>query len=121
MHRFDFRPFLAPGESLLLHLTLYPNRIGTSRLYITFTSDEIASLIQTVPIEIVREPIKIPSKVETTEAKKEEQEQPLTKALSSSTSTLDPNKQDKHEDTPAKHSIDLTNKETTSSDSPSST
>ena len=82
---------MAPKESLFLHLKLYPTRTGTSRLYVTFTSDEIASLTQTVRLEILREPIKIPAKVEMAEAKKETPAESLAAANDQPSSSDSPN------------------------------
>ncbi|CAF3590142.1 unnamed protein product, partial [Rotaria sordida] len=48
----------APKESTILHIKLYPTRIGVSRLYITFISDDVYSSTQIIPLEILHEPIK---------------------------------------------------------------
>lgn len=48
----------APKESTIFQTKIYPRRIGVSRLYVTYVSDDICSLIQSIPIEIVSEPIK---------------------------------------------------------------
>ncbi|CAF0789791.1 unnamed protein product [Rotaria sp. Silwood1] len=48
----------APKESTTLHIKLYPTRIGVSRLYVTFISNNVSSSTQTIPLEIIREPIK---------------------------------------------------------------
>ena len=48
----------SPKESTIIHTKLYPTRIGVSRLYVTFISNDVTSLTQSVPLEIVPEPIK---------------------------------------------------------------
>lgn len=55
-----FSRSFAPKESTILQTKLYPTRIGVSRLYVTFISDDTTSLTQIIPIEIILEPLKIP-------------------------------------------------------------
>jgi hypothetical protein len=54
---FSSRSF-APKESTILHTKVYPTRVGVSRLYVTFISDDVCSLTQTIPLEITLESIK---------------------------------------------------------------
>ena len=51
---------------------MFPTRLGVSRLYATYLSDDICSLAQTIPLEILGEPLPAPSteKVETADKEK---------------------------------------------------
>ena len=53
-----FSRSFAPKESIIFQTKIYPKRIGVSRLYVTYVSDDVCSLIQSIPIEIISEPIK---------------------------------------------------------------
>jgi hypothetical protein len=55
---FSFSRTFAPKESTILRTKLYPTRIGVSRLYVTFVSADVCSLTQSIPLEIIAEPIK---------------------------------------------------------------
>ncbi len=58
MFRFFSSRSFAPKESTILRTKLYPKRIGVSRLYVTYISDDVCSLTQSIPLEIILEPIK---------------------------------------------------------------
>ncbi|CAM4896545.1 unnamed protein product [Rotaria socialis] len=46
-------------ESATFHVKLTPTRVGVSRLYVTFISDDVCSLTRTIPLEIVDGPIPV--------------------------------------------------------------
>ena len=68
----------------MIRSKVFPTRLGVSRLYATYVSDDLCSLAQTIPLEILGEhlPVDTPEKVET--ADKEKSSEVLDKPLTTS-------------------------------------
>ena len=54
MRLFISSEILPPNRSKIIQTKLNPIRLGTSRLYVTFVSDQICSSTKTIPLEIVQ-------------------------------------------------------------------